>query len=107
MTAPAPTKEELFPSIRDLAEKADNLPDVPDEEMEKLAVSKPDGAAEGEEAGEDDDADRPLQEIESLCMKCEQQVRVAASTICFAFSCFVLIFLLFRFLPSVKGLNMC
>jgi hypothetical protein len=79
---PESTKEELFPSIRDLAEKADQLPDVPDEEMERLAVSKPDGDVEGE-GGDEDDADRPLQEIESLCVKCEQQVRVLLRMIYF------------------------
>ncbi|TFK63663.1 zf-ZPR1-domain-containing protein [Pluteus cervinus] len=50
-------KEELFPTIGQHAETADQLPD------EQITTGK-DG--EGQE-------DRPLQEIESLCMKCGEQ----------------------------------
>lgn len=48
-------KEELFPAIGKLAEQADRLEDIP-------------AAAESKE-----DEERPLQEIESLCMKCGKQ----------------------------------
>ena len=48
-----------FPSIGTVAEQADNLPDEP---------------ADAHNA-EDDDDERPTQEIESLCMKCGEQVR--------------------------------
>lgn len=47
---------EFFPSIRSLAEQADALPE--DEESKALV----------------DDEEQPLQEIESLCMKCGEQV---------------------------------
>lgn len=53
---------DLFPSIGSLAEQADQLPD---DDAKQDSTSGADDA-EGEE--------RPLQEIESLCMKCGEQV---------------------------------
>ncbi|KAH7335436.1 zf-ZPR1-domain-containing protein [Rhizoctonia solani] len=50
---------EFFEPIGALAQKADNLPDKPHN---------------AEQAEEDDE--RPLQEIESLCMSCGEQVRI-------------------------------
>ncbi|KAK7045495.1 nucleolar zinc-finger protein [Paramarasmius palmivorus] len=47
-------KEELFPAIGKLADQADKLPDAPVEENKE-------------------EEERPLQEIESLCMKCGEQ----------------------------------
>ncbi|KAL0569519.1 nucleolar zinc-finger protein [Marasmius crinis-equi] len=54
----AEKKEELFPAIGALAEQADKLPenDAPTKEETK-----------------EDEEERPLQEIESLCMKCGEQ----------------------------------
>lgn len=52
-------KENFFPEIGAVAQTTDLLPDEPEDQQ-------PD---------DNDDADRPLQEIESLCMNCEQQVR--------------------------------
>lgn len=54
--------EKLFPSIRDIAEKTEALP-----ENTKGSADEP--------AKEDDD-ERAVQVIESLCMSCRQQVRV-------------------------------
>ena len=51
--------KENFPSIRDLAERADALEENKDE---------------GEMTQRDADEERPLQEIESLCMECGEQV---------------------------------
>jgi hypothetical protein len=50
---------ENFPSIRDLAERADALEEKKDE---------------GEMTQKEADEERPLQEIESLCMACREQV---------------------------------
>ncbi|KAE9388211.1 zf-ZPR1-domain-containing protein [Gymnopus androsaceus JB14] len=55
-------KEELFPAIGSMADKADQLP----EEEE----GKEDGATAVQPST---DEDRPMQEIESLCMKCGEQ----------------------------------
>lgn len=51
----------LFPSIGSVVEETDKLPEPEDKK------------GEDEEAPVADDEDRPVQEIESLCMKCEQQ----------------------------------
>ena len=48
----------LFPTIGSLAEQTDNLPEKDDN---------------AENTGEEED-DRPLERIESLCMACEEQV---------------------------------
>lgn len=50
-------KEDFFPKIGAVAQTTDLLPDEP----------------EDQEPVDNDDVDRPLQEIESLCMNCEQQ----------------------------------
>lgn len=52
------TDDKFFPSIRDAAEKTDLLPDDP---------------VDGDKQA--DDEDRAVQEIESLCMSCGEQVR--------------------------------
>lgn len=54
-------KDNLFPSIGSLAEQADNPED-----------SGKDGDATG--ASADGDEERVVQEIESLCVNCEEQV---------------------------------
>jgi zinc finger protein len=53
---------EFFPSIGSVAQKTD---DLPDDEPEQVKVDEQ--IADGEE-------DRPLQEVESLCMNCGEQV---------------------------------
>ena len=58
--ADKPTSETLFPAIGKVVDEADK-------KAEPAAV-------QAAEAGAEDD-DRPVQEIESLCMKCYQQVR--------------------------------
>ncbi|KAF9064592.1 zinc-finger protein zpr1 [Rhodocollybia butyracea] len=50
------TKEDLFPTIGAMADKADQLPEN-----------------EPQNLGPSTDEDRPLQEVESLCMKCGEQ----------------------------------
>jgi len=49
---------EFFPKIGEVAEKADTL-----EDKDLIGQTK-----------EDDDEDRPVEEIESLCMNCREQV---------------------------------
>ena len=51
--------DEFFPKIGQIAEKADGLED-------KDLIGQTKG---------DDDEDRPVEEIESLCMNCREQVR--------------------------------
>jgi zinc finger protein len=53
----------FFPSIGSVAVKADELPDNSNE------TEQP-----------DTDTDKPLHEIESLCMKCGEQVRLPRLT---------------------------
>lgn len=54
MTTPAP-----FPSIRELAEKTDQLPEDDDRAVEETA----------------DDGPAPIEEVESMCMVCGGNVR--------------------------------
>lgn len=54
----------FFPTIGDVAEKTDQLPDNDDEILN----------AEGAVGSATGDEDRPMQEIESLCMSCGEQV---------------------------------
>jgi hypothetical protein len=54
----------FFPAIGDAAEKTDQLADVDDAAADTKGV--------GEVAAKDED--RPLEEIESLCMSCGEQV---------------------------------
>jgi len=49
----------FFPSIRTLAEKTDAIPDIPDDAPPAQPIF---------------DEERPLEEIESLCMSCGEQV---------------------------------
>lgn len=53
--------QKLFPSIRDIAEQTEALP----EHMKGSA----------EEPAKEDDDERAVQVIESLCMSCREQVR--------------------------------
>ena len=62
MSAPEKTTDPFFPSIRDAAEKTDQLPED-------------DSDAQGESISKGDEEERPLQEVESLCMSCGEQVR--------------------------------
>ena len=55
---------EFFPKIGQIAEKTGTLEDK----------------ETSEHTGEDDTEDRPVEEIESLCMNCENQVRDRAGT---------------------------
>lgn len=57
--ATAEQPENLFPTISQVATDTDAQPDIPDDEANG-------GAEEGEE--------RQMQEIESLCMRCHEQV---------------------------------
>ena len=52
----------FFPSIRTLAEKTDAIPNIPDDEPPAQPVFE---------------EERPLEEIESLCMSCGEQVSVS------------------------------
>lgn len=67
MSAPK-TNDPFFPSIRDAAEQTDNLEDRPDNES---GIADPNAAEE----------ERPLQEIESLCMSCGEQVGILKPTV--------------------------
>jgi zinc finger protein len=58
----APIQDPFFPEIRTAAEKTDQLPDVDDDAV------KPEGAPAPAEEEE-----RPLQEVDSLCMTCGEQ----------------------------------
>ena len=58
--SPQENSEKLFPSIGEIASKADEIEVKSDEEK---------GAA-----AEDTDNEKVVQEVESLCMKCEEQV---------------------------------
>jgi len=76
----APTN--LFPSIGDIAEQTDKLvlsSDHPQEGVAASASIKPsDGnSRQAQELAdsEDDGQEKVVQEIESLCMRCEEQVR--------------------------------
>ena len=60
----APTADPFFPEIRDAAERTDQLPEVGED------VAATQGAVDA--AGEEED--RPVQEVESLCMSCGEQV---------------------------------
>lgn len=53
---------QLFPPIGAVAEETEKLPEPEERNVEETQVA--------------DDEERPVQEIESLCMKCEQQVRL-------------------------------
>ena len=53
------TKPNFFPEIGKVVDEADKRPESEDVEQKAAA----------------DDEDRPVQEIESLCMKCYKQVR--------------------------------
>ena len=49
----------FFPSIRTIAEKTDAIPDIPDDAPPAQPIF---------------DEERPLEEVESLCMSCGEQV---------------------------------
>jgi len=51
--------DNFFPSIRTLAEKTDAIPDIPDDAPPAQPIF---------------DQERPLEEIDSLCMSCGEQV---------------------------------
>jgi zinc finger protein len=53
----------LFPSIGTIAEKTDAIPDIPSDAPPAQPVF---------------DEERPLEEIESLCMSCGEQVGLSA-----------------------------
>ncbi|KAG8861420.1 nucleolar zinc-finger protein [Tulasnella sp. 330] len=67
MTSSKP-QDPFFKSLGALAEDTDQLPDSEDEKGGD-AAKKPDGTT----TADDGDEDRPMQEIESLCMNCGQQ----------------------------------
>ena len=60
-------RENLFPSLADIASRTDALPDVADDDVRIGEDAK--ARAEQEEGEE-----REMQEIESLCMRCHEQV---------------------------------
>ena len=66
------TKEELFPAIGSLADQTDKLTEA--------------GPVNGETATakSNEDEERPMQEIESLCMKCGEQVHSRPTTALFS-----------------------
>lgn len=64
MANPEPKSEELFPTIGQVVDKTDQLQGT------EPTKTKEDEAATPAE----DEEDRPVTEIESLCMNCEQQV---------------------------------
>lgn len=59
-------KEDFFPTIGSVAETTDLLPEEIDDQPQVPTAAN-------------EDTDRPLQEIESLCMNCEKQVRIPQS----------------------------
>lgn len=59
----------FFPTIGSLATRADELPEHPTPDSEQTEASTND--------------ERPLHEIESLCMKCGEQVSYFHTSICF------------------------
>lgn len=59
----------LFPSLGDVASRTEALPDVQDDDK-RLAHDAP--TLEHQEEGEE----REVQEIESLCMRCHENVRL-------------------------------
>lgn len=56
----------FFPTIGSVADKADGLPQNTQPGNDQTGVSA-------------EDTDRPLEEIESLCMKCGEQARFIAT----------------------------
>lgn len=52
----------FFPSIRTIAEKTNAIPNIPEDAPPAQPVF---------------DQERPLEEIESLCMSCGEQVRLS------------------------------
>ena len=60
-------KTELFPTIGQVVDKTDQLQETEPKNGKDEAV-----------ALNAEDEDRPVTEIESLCMNCEQQVRLAS-----------------------------
>lgn len=69
MTSSKP-QDPFFKSLGSLAEDTDQLPDSDDEKAEDAVKN-----ADGTTADEAED-DRPMQEIESLCMHCGEQVSI-------------------------------
>lgn len=66
----------FFPAIGAAAEQVDRLPDtdaIPKESAE-AAASKP--GEEGSAGVEEDEEERPMHEVSSLCMVCGEQVRM-------------------------------
>lgn len=64
----AKPQDPFFKSIGSLAEDTDKLPDSDEQGGEDVADVKAEENEEGDE-------ERPLQEVESLCMRCGEQVR--------------------------------
>jgi zinc finger protein len=60
-------QNQLFPSMGDIASRTEALPNVEDDDK-RLAHDAP--TLEEQEEGEE----REVQEIESLCMRCHEQV---------------------------------
>lgn len=69
MSNPSNLHPGLFPSIGAVANETDDLPEQPETPPADTPAELP-----------ADDEDRPVQEIESLCMNCGQQVGVFAGT---------------------------
>jgi len=61
-------RENLFPTLGEIAQKTDALSEVQDNDV-RLQEGR--GALIDQEEGEE----REMQEIESLCMRCHEQVR--------------------------------
>lgn len=59
----------LFPTLGEIAGRTNDLPDVSDDD----ARLKDDARARG---AQDEGEEREMQEIESLCMRCHEQVSV-------------------------------
>lgn len=62
----AEQKENLFPTLGEVASKTDAMAEVPDDDERLQEDAKPRELEDGEE--------RETQEMESLCMRCHEQV---------------------------------
>lgn len=62
-------KTNLFPTLGEIASRTDALPEIADDDA-RLREDAPPLVEQGE--GEE----REMQEVESLCMRCHEQVRV-------------------------------
>lgn len=68
-------KENLFPTLGEIATRTDALKDLEDDDVR---LNEDGGARVEQEEGEE----REMQEMESLCMRCHEQVSCQSSLMC-------------------------